>query len=137
MLKIIRMFTFIISYLKKRTAPLIANYDLTSKCNLNCKHCYWTKSFDSKTELTQKEWIKLFTHHHNRGTRTSILTGGEPALKINLIRHAVRIFDYVSIVSNGTIRIPDDIKIRIFVSIDGPKEVHDNIRRKKVFDKVF
>ncbi len=65
------------------------------------------------------------------------LTGGEPALRMNVIKLADKIFPSIGIVSNGIIKIPKNIQCRIYVSIDGPAEIHNKIRGAKVFDKVM
>lgn len=66
-----------------------------------------------------------------------MLTGGEPSLRKNVIEIADRIFDGVFIVSNGTTKIPENIKRRIFVSLDGNRETHNKIRGANIFDKVI
>ncbi|MDD5418016.1 MAG: radical SAM protein [Candidatus Nanoarchaeia archaeon] len=136
--KVIRFFRFLKNYQKnkKKTFPDVVNYDITSKCNLKCEHCYWWKTRATK-ELTDKEWEKVFKEHVEKGAVMGYLTGGEPTLRINVIRTAYNIFNSIGIVSNGTRKIPEEIQCRIFVSIDGPKEIHNKIRGVDVFDKVI
>ena len=135
--KIKRFLGFVIGVLKKREAPNTLNVDITSRCNLNCEHCYWRKTYDPKKEPTDKEWEKTFKKWKKKGTGSAFLTGGEPALRPNVIKIADKIFDGITIVSNGTIKIPESIQKRIFISIDGPKKIHDKIRRAKVLDKIM
>ncbi len=137
MYNIIRFFSFLLATAKKREAPFTVNFDITTKCNLKCEHCYWLKSSRPKKDFTDSEWEKIFKSYKTKGTSTAFLTGGEPALRLNVIRSAYNVFSSVSIVSNGTIKIPEDIKIRIFVSIDGPEEIHNFIRKKDVFGTVL
>lgn len=137
MVKIIRFFKFLKRFKEKKDFPHIVNYDITSQCNLNCEHCYWRKTLNSKEELSDEEWEKIFLGHKKRGTTAVYLTGGEPALRLNVIIIANRIFNEIGIVSNGTIKIPEYIQRRIFISIDGPKEIHNRIRRVDVFDKIL
>jgi sulfatase maturation enzyme AslB (radical SAM superfamily) len=79
----------------------------------------------------------IFQEHKKGGATAAYLTGGEPALRMNVIVIANRIFDEIGIISNGTIKIPENMQRRIFISIDGPKEIHNRIRRADVFDKVL
>ena len=127
-----------------RKVPLYVNYDLTWQCNLKCKHCYFfssTKELKNKrTELSDEEWIKLFKYHRKLGTKIAVLTGGEPTLRMDVIKEAIKIFPSVQVVSNGIIKLPrfnGYKQPKYWVSIDGTKETHDKIRGAKVFDKVI
>ncbi len=137
MLKIVRFLKFLKGIKERKDFPRIVNYDITSQCNLNCEHCYWRNARNSRKEVSDEEWEKLFQDHKKRGATAAYLTGGEPALRMNVITIANRIFNEIGIISNGTIRIPEYIQRRIFISIDGPKEIHDKIRRADVFDKIM
>jgi len=137
MSKTSRLFSFLKNSLKKKDFPDVINYEITSRCNLNCEHCYWRKTIKSKKELSCDEWKHVFLEHKSRGANSAYLTGGEPALRLDIIKLADDIFDGLGIVSNGVIKIPDEIQRRIFISIDGPKEIHDKIRGRKVFDIVL
>ncbi len=127
-----------------RKVPLYVNYDLTWQCNLKCKHCYFfssTKELKNKrTELSDEEWIKVFKYHRKLGTKIAVLTGGEPTLRMDVIKEAIKIFPSVQVVSNGIIKLPrfnGYKQPKYWVSIDGTKETHDKIRGAKVFDKVI
>ncbi|MHA2282200.1 MAG: radical SAM protein [Promethearchaeota archaeon] len=122
-----------------RKVPLFVNYDLTWQCNLKCEHCYFfssTKELKSKrTELPNEEWIKLFKFHRKLGTKIAVLTGGEPTLRMDVIKEAIKIFPSVQVVSNGVIKLPrfnGYKQPKYWVSIDGTKETHDKIRGAKV-----
>ncbi len=127
-----------------RNVPLYVNYDLTWQCNLKCTHCYFfssTKELKNKrTELSDEEWIKVFKYHRKLGTKIAVLTGGEPTLRMDVIKEAIKIFPSVQVVSNGIIKLPrfnGYKQPKYWVSIDGTKETHDKIRGAKVFDKVI
>lgn len=127
----------VLSNFKKKDFPGIVNYDITSNCNLNCEHCYWRKTYNPKKEISDKEWIKIFKDHVKKGTTMAYITGGEPTLRINLIRAAYKIFPKIAIASNGIIKIPEDIQCRINISLDGPERIHNKIRGAKVFRKIM
>ena len=127
-----------------RNVPLYVNYDLTWQCNLKCKHCYFFSSTaelkNKRTELSNEEWIKVFKYHRNLGTKTAILTGGEPTLRMDVIKEAIKIFPSVQVVSNGVIKLPrfnGYKQPKYWVSIDGTKETHNKIRGENIFDRVI
>jgi len=143
---IIRSISMGLSILQSRIkkVPLYVNYDLTWKCNLKCKHCYFFLSsmeLESKRiELSEEEWIKVFKYHRKLGTKIAVLTGGEPTLRMDVIKEAIKIFPSVQVVSNGVIKLPrfnGYKQPKYWVSIDGTKETHDKIRGARIFDKVI
>lgn len=137
MSKITRFVRIVNNHFKEKDFPSRANYEITQRCNLKCEHCYLNKNSYVKKELSDKEWEKVFLEHRKKGISSVHLTGGEPALRLDVIRSANKIFKAVSIVSNGTIKIPEEIQRRIFVSIDGPEEIHNKIRGVKIFNKIM
>ncbi|MCE5270003.1 radical SAM protein [bacterium] len=134
--KITRFFKFVHDFSKGGSVPRIANYEITSRCNLKCEHCYWMKNNDSNKELSDEQWTEVFTEHQSQGVAFAFLSGGEPTLRLKVIESADRVFNGLSIASNGVIKVPERIRRRLFISIDGPREVHDRIRGAKVFDRV-
>jgi MoaA/NifB/PqqE/SkfB family radical SAM enzyme len=137
MLKIYRFLKFLKAIKGKKVFPRVVNYDINSQCNLHCEHCYWRKTGSSREEVSDEAWAKLFQEHKKGGATAAYLTGGEPAIRMNRIIIANRIFNEIRIISNGTIKIPESIQRRIFISIDGPKEIHNKIRRADVFDQIM
>jgi len=117
--------------------PYYVNYDITSKCTQKCEHCYFYKSYNGRKDLTSKEWEEIFNKHYREGARSIYLTGGEPFLRPDVVKMADKIFPQVTIISNGTLKMPKDIQRRILVSIDGPKEIHNKIRGVNCFDKII
>ncbi|KKK89048.1 hypothetical protein LCGC14_2737020, partial [marine sediment metagenome] len=127
-----------------RNVPFYVNYDLTWQCNLKCQHCYFfsstTELKNKRRELSNEEWIKVFQYHRKLGTKIAILTGGEPTLRMDVIKEAIKIFPSVQVVSNGVIKLPrfnGYKQPKYWVSIDGTKETHNKIRGANVFDKVI
>jgi len=134
------------SFLKSitRGVPFYVNYDLTWQCNLKCKHCYFfssaTELKSKRKELTNEEWIKVFKYQRKMGTKIAILTGGEPTLRMDVIKEAIKIFPSVQVVSNGIIKLPrfeGYNQPKYWVSIDGTKDTHNKIRGANVYDKVI
>jgi len=119
---------------------------ITSKCNLNCKHCYWgqdkIKREDRKLKSTQKV-IDYF--HENYKLNSVVLLGGEPFLykDLNLL------IDYIYTKGLKIILITNGYKIinklecvkdkisELRISLDGFRKTHDFIRKPKSFDEVL
>ncbi|MBD3230931.1 MAG: radical SAM protein [Candidatus Lokiarchaeota archaeon] len=131
--------SLISKYLKNRITniPLAVNYDITYKCNLNCEHCYFRSSNPKPWELSDEQWHEVFKKHHSLGISSAALTGGEPTLRMNVIRDAYETFGLIQIATNGLIKIPDDIRATIWTSIDGVEETHNKIRGAKIYKKVI
>ncbi len=116
--------------------PIAVNFDITYKCNLKCEHCYyWTSVHQlgiKHWELSDEQWLDVFSYYKGIGVKNVSLTGGEPTLRMNLIENAHEYFPQVQTATNGMIRIPTRVQPKgIWLSIDGPKEVHDKIRHAK------
>ena len=126
------------SFTRARKIVSVANYDITSRCNLRCQHCYFFKTNGGQTdELSDEQWAQIFNHHYEQGIRSVYITGGEPSLRPEVLRHAHRTFHTVVIISNGTMKVPREIQRRIFVSMDGNREVHNSIRGADCFDQMM
>lgn len=116
-----------------------AEVDVTDNCNLRCKHCYHFHGKDEfKTdELPIDVWEKRFNELHKAGVRCILLVGGEPALREDVLMLADRIFPFNYVITNGTIKIPEKFRHRLYVSIDGSREMNDSIRGKGVFSRII
>ncbi|HME50748.1 MAG TPA: radical SAM protein [Candidatus Lokiarchaeia archaeon] len=121
---------------KIQNVPMGINFDITCNCNLRCEHCYYWASINAlgikKKELSKAQWIEVFKHFKNQGVRNVSLTGGEPSLRLDIIAEANKYFQYVQTATNGIIFIPSEVQPgSIWLSIDGPEEIHNKIRRSK------
>jgi MoaA/NifB/PqqE/SkfB family radical SAM enzyme len=116
-----------------------AEVDVTDNCNLRCKHCYhFHGKKDFKTqELSIHDWEKRFNELYKTGIRNILLVGGEPALRIDVLMLADRIFPFVYVITNGTIKIPEEFNHRLYVSIDGCLKTNDSLRGNGVFSRVI
>jgi len=69
----------------QRHVPLGGTFELTARCNLNCKMCYVrlepSKMRGIGRERTAKEWISLAREAADAGTLNLLITGGEPLLR--------------------------------------------------------
>jgi len=59
-------------------APYSCYINLTSKCNLRCRHCFGDYSIQNKNELTFKEWKSVINDIKNSKVFFVNISGGEP-----------------------------------------------------------
>ena len=141
MKKIYTLFYLVFLELKRIVfgVKYFAEFDVTDNCNLRCKHCYhFYGKDDFKTkELPLEIWKKRFNKLHKKGVRFILLAGGEPALRNDVLMLADKIFPFIYVITNGTIKIPKGFNHLLFVSLDGKQERNDSIRGKGVFSKVM
>jgi len=127
-------------------SPRSVDVEITSRCNLRCRYCYF---FDNPAvdyqDLATEEWLKFFDELGRCAVMSVTLQGGEPFIRKDLpalIEGIVRNRMRFAILSNGTL-IDDDIAAFIAgtgrcdmvqVSVDGssPKP-HDACRGKGSF----
>jgi len=122
--------------------PTLAGYKITHRCNLKCVHCpYWKRNGD---ELDFGGVQRTFTALKHMGVKILIIEGGEPLLwrdgkknVAHVIEEARKLFPSVCITTNGTLPFRKLGLDRVWVSLDGTKEVHDSIRGEGVFSKVW
>lgn len=57
-------------------------FELTARCNFNCKMCYvHQQNADKSKELSTEEWLNIASESASRGLFFLLLTGGEPLLR--------------------------------------------------------
>jgi MoaA/NifB/PqqE/SkfB family radical SAM enzyme len=58
-------------------------YDVTNRCNLRCKGCFFFSSGEHKAaqeEMDVVKWERFIDKEKERGVNLAILIGGEPTL---------------------------------------------------------
>lgn len=69
---------------RKHAIPLSGTFELTPRCNFNCKMCYVHLAADRiplfGKELTAAEWIRVAEEARDAGMLQLCITGGEPIL---------------------------------------------------------
>lgn len=130
--------------LKERTrldAPTIVGLDITSRCNLRCKHCFQNERSLPK-ELEGKEWIRVIHELKEMKVYQIYIMGGEPFIRqdiLPILREIKECGMTLSINTNATLiseAIADELRKileprfdYIQVSMDGAtREVNDSIR---------
>jgi len=138
--------------------------NVTEDCNMRCKYCkasgaYFYERPHSPRYMTPniaEKAIDFFITHSSKSQRRSIsFFGGEPLLNFNLIKRSVEYAIsqtgeknmHFSLTTNGTL-LSDDIidflvrhNFSLYISLDGPKDIHNKNRvfknGKGTFDKII
>ncbi len=114
--------------------------NVTNACNLSCRHCFVFREDnpnqprDKMDDATMLHQLRVLRDRH--GIRSMLFMGGEPMIRWKLVSRALKLFEYSSIVTNGTYGIPCTPGTLVTVSLDGPEELNDPIRGEGVFQKV-
>lgn len=70
---------------RQHGVPLSGTFELTSRCNLDCKMCYIHRRANDldarREELTTGQWLDLARVAQEKGMLLLLLTGGEPLLR--------------------------------------------------------
>lgn len=92
-----------------KRVPISGTFELTARCNLNCRMCYVRRSAkevkEMGGELSEKDWLKLAEEARKAGLLFLLLTGGEPFLLENfksLYTELSKMGFLITINSNGT-----------------------------------
>jgi MoaA/NifB/PqqE/SkfB family radical SAM enzyme len=113
---------------------------VTNACNLRCQHCFVYREEtpnEPRDKMSDEKMLyQLRRLRDKHGIRSMLFMGGEPMIKSELVFKAMKLFELSSIVTNGTYGIPSLPGQLVTVSLDGPKELNDQIRGEGVFEKV-
>jgi len=136
------------SFLERYITSVPANVCLgiTSKCNLNCKHCLNRNLPVSEPDMTTEQLLNVIDQMGQRGTKSASLFGGEPLCHPEfkrIIEHLNKYPISLSLNTNGTLIDREmacwlkEHKIRsTVVSFDGSNaDIMDGIRGKGAFQK--
>jgi uncharacterized protein len=122
---------------------------ITHNCNLGCTYCYAGKKF--KKEMSLETARRAVDFSFNMASANEAVGfgffGGEPLLQFDLIREIVSYIHKAEekrtnpvslhITTNGTLITPEilsyikDEGIGLCISVDGPRQAHDRVRRYK------
>ena len=123
---------------------------ITSKCNLHCAGCYSrcnhaTVDAEPVAQLTDAEWLRIFSEADDLGVSFILLAGGEPLLRRDIIEAAGERQNILfPIFTNGT--FVDEKYLALFdrcrnlvpiMSIEGNRDVTDERRGRGVYDRLI
>lgn len=125
--------------------PLSVCWQITTNCNLNCKYCLSNSGVKGKYGLETKDAIAVINQLGKAGINRLDFTGGEPLLRKDLeklIQCAKYNHINTIVTTNTTLLSQENIRALkladlVQISIDGPKEVHNEQRQDEVFDKTI
>jgi len=113
-------------------------WNVTSRCNLSCTHCYASVGQDCGDELDTQAALAVIDDLAAFGVPVVLFSGGEPFVRPDILalsRHAVSKGLRVVFSTNGTLidkRLAEEIKAvgvsYVGISIDGTELVHDRFR---------
>jgi len=133
--------------------PKTLMFFVTNRCNAKCKHCFYWKNINRGEEISLEEIKKIIKSLKHR-LSTLAITGGEPFLRDDLVEICKAFCEVnetkkINLPTNGflTDKIYDTVKeivekcdaeILVNISLDGTKEIHDDIRNVDgLFDKAI
>lgn len=132
--------------------PCAATFELTPRCNFNCKMCYIHLSKEEQEkrgrELTAQEWISLGEQACKAGVVFLLLTGGEPTLRPDfpeIYRALKKMGLMISVNSNGYLLrdellelFAEDPPYRINISLYGvSNETYEDLCGIAAYDRII
>ncbi len=131
--------------------PVSATFELTARCNFNCKMCYvhLQDSTQCKTEEKSAEWwIELGKKAAEQGVVFLLITGGEPLLREDfkeIYTELSKLGFIISINTNGYLINDEIIEVfkknpptRVNVSLYGASaETYENVTGVPAFSRVI
>lgn len=116
-----------------RPAPISLTYEVTHRCNLQCRYC--DRHTALPDEMDRDQILFALESFMDMGTRYVSLDGGEPLLHPNIhdiVRMLIGRGVKVVMNSNGVL-VPRQLPLvrmlsKIKISLDGPQDRHDAMR---------
>ena len=112
-------------------------YDVTDRCNLRCKGCFFFSSGEHQAASEEKDinrWHAFVEKEMERGVNLAILIGGEPTLCLDRIEAFYsRLPSFCA--TNGLIKVPRDRfpDLMVGISLWGDEEDETVLRGKNTF----
>jgi MoaA/NifB/PqqE/SkfB family radical SAM enzyme len=112
-------------------------YDVTNRCNLRCKGCFFFSSDEHKVadeEMELSKWESFIDREVDRGVNLAILIGGEPTLCLDRVEAFYkRVSTFCA--TNGLIKLPRDRfpDLMVGISLWGDENDEKTLRGKDAF----
>lgn len=101
----------------RKRIPVSGTFELTPRCNFNCKMCYIRMSAEEQQqrgkELTTEEWLHIGRQAVKAGMIYLLLTGGEPMLRpdfTEIYREMIKMGVIISVNTNATLVTPEIVE---------------------------
>jgi len=128
-------------------SPIRIYYELTLRCNLQCRYCFNNSGKPRPNELTTKEVLESLDQLKRNNVIDVRFTGGEPTCRddwYEILTYAKKLGFCISCNTNAAYLDPSinekfaklDIE-QVTVSVDGCKENHEYNRGKGSFDRTI
>lgn len=128
-----------------RKVPLSMYWIITERCCNNCRYCNYKNTANSEElkaqELSIDQVKKILIEMSKAGCKKIQFTGGEPLLRddiVEILKQAKKCGMYVGMSTSGVglMRHPDIYRYldMVFVSLDGPAEIHNQTRNGNFFE---
>jgi MoaA/NifB/PqqE/SkfB family radical SAM enzyme len=112
--------------------------DVTDRCNLRCKHCFYFREEHDSEALDTDEFLEGLAILKERHNIVSMgWSGGEPLFRTECVIEGAKMFQMNQLFTNGTLPIPDLPGLVPFISLDGTREIHDEIRGRGTYDRIM
>jgi len=110
-----------------------STYDMTRKCNIRCKGCYYYEGDKqyAQDNRDSEAWRRLMRAEKKRGITYVVLAGAEPSLVPELCEICYQEMPLGTIATNGLKYIPESIGYKIHISVWGNDETSRLIRKAK------
>lgn len=111
--------------------------ELTDRCNLRCRHCFFYRNKHESREIPGEQLLRgLETLRDEHNIRSMDWCGGEPLVRREVFETGVTLFEHNVLYTNGTRGIPKISNVTVCVSLDGPPKLHDYVRGDGCFERV-
>ena len=125
---------------------------ISTTCNLHCKGCYARSNgiandqeAERKATMTPQQWQQIFTEAADMGINFSLLAGGEPMMRKDILETVAEVKDMIfPIFTNGTLIGPSYIEFLRkhlnmvpIISIEGTAMGSDERRGQGVFKRAM
>lgn len=112
-------------------------YDVTNRCNLRCKGCFFFSSGEhqvAREETDIHQWEAFIDKEMDRGVNLAILIGGEPTLCLDRVEAFYKRLPTFC-ATNGLIKVPRDRfpDLMVGISLWGSREEETLLRGKDAF----
>lgn len=124
--------------------PITCVWEVTMGCNMHCGHCGSSCAKPLDGELTTEEALDLCDQIAKLGLKWVTLSGGEPLTRPDTPELVKRLSSQgvsVNIITNGWLldkamaeRLKDNGIATVAISIDGTREIHNDIRKEEAFE---
>ena len=120
--------------------------EITSQCNLRCRHCYNSSSSENTAQLSRETILTCLEFFSCNGVQDLSISGGEPLLHpdvVDILQDAHERGFRTLLATNGTLLSGELIKhIRPYVtyyqiSVDGNKPAHEAVRGPGSYEATF